>query len=65
MRDLSSLTGDQAAPPALEGEVFTSGPPGKSLCMVFPPPLGHLFSTLVQSGALLKEKRGQMPPPAS
>ena len=30
MWDLSYLTRDQAQPPALESEVLTTGPPGKS-----------------------------------
>ena len=34
MWDLSSPTRDQTIPPALEGEILTTGPPGKSLVFV-------------------------------
>ena len=33
MQDLGSLTGIEPAPSAMEGEVLTTGPPGKSLGM--------------------------------
>ena len=45
-RILASLPGIECAPPALEGKVFTTGPPGKSLVHIFK----RSFCLLLENG---------------
>ena len=50
MWDLSSPAGIEPVPPALEGEVLTTGPPGKPRVLLFDPKQGRIAVYFTQVG---------------